>query len=340
MYSGESYIELLYFAKLFFIHQLGSRLYVVRGKPDEEIPKLVNLWGVELLTFECDTEPYARKRDTSITADLSSKGVNVKSFNSHTLFDMEHYIAGCKGKPFPNSYQAFVKLFLSIGSPRLPVEKISTELIGHNEVTNTADNSKYDVPTLHEMGYDTTDNVSMKYLGGETEALKRLHNYVISRPEWVAQFEKPNTSPNSIDPSTTVLSPYLKFGCISSSLFYHELDKIYKSSKSPSSQPPVSLHGQLLWREFFYFSSFTTPNFDKMVNNPRCKQIPWNHDEAILQAFKLGRTGYPYIDAIMTQLRTEGWIHHLARHSVACFLTRGDLWQSWEKGNLLYYDSN
>ena len=26
----------------------------------------------------------------------------------------------------------------------------------------------------------------------------------------------------------------------------------------------------------------------------------------------------------MTQLKQEGWIHHLARHAVACFLTRGD----------------
>ena len=26
-----------------------------------------------------------------------------------------------------------------------------------------------------------------------------------------------------------------------------------------------------------------------------------------------------------------GWIHHLARHMVACFLTRGDLWQHWEE---------
>lgn len=34
----------------------------------------------------------------------------------------------------------------------------------------------------------------------------------------------------------------------------------------------------------------------------------------------------------MTQLREEGWIHHLARHAVACFLTRGDLWISWEEG--------
>jgi len=34
----------------------------------------------------------------------------------------------------------------------------------------------------------------------------------------------------------------------------------------------------------------------------------------------------------MIQLKTEGWIHHLARHAVACFLTRGDLWVSWELG--------
>ena len=45
-----------------------------------------------------------------------------------------------------------------------------------------------------------------------------------------------------------------------------------------------------------------------------------------------GQTGFPWIDAIMTQLREEGWIHHVARHAVACFLTRGDLWISWEEG--------
>jgi len=55
-----------------------------------------------------------------------------------------------------------------------------------------------------------------------------------------------------------------------------------------------------------------------------------------LAAWSEARTGYPYIDAIMTQLRREGWIHHLARHSVACFLTRGDLWQSWEKGQQVF----
>ncbi|EEB96886.1 hypothetical protein MPER_03894, partial [Moniliophthora perniciosa FA553] len=49
-------------------------------------------------------------------------------------------------------------------------------------------------------------------------------------------------------------------------------------------------------------------------------------------AWKEGRTGFPWIDAIMRQLRQEGWIHHLARHSVACFLTRGQCYISWERG--------
>ena len=28
----------------------------------------------------------------------------------------------------------------------------------------------------------------------------------------------------------------------------------------------------------------------------------------------------------------EGWIHHVCRTAVACFLTRGDLWISWVDG--------
>ena len=34
----------------------------------------------------------------------------------------------------------------------------------------------------------------------------------------------------------------------------------------------------------------------------------------------------------MRQLRREGWVHHLARHAVACFLTRGGCYISWERG--------
>lgn len=96
--------------------------------------------------------------------------------------------------------------------------------------------------------------------------------------------------------------------------------------------PPLSLYGQLLWREFFYTAATNNPKFDRMEGNPICIQIPWDRNPEALAKWAEGKTGFPWIDAIMTQLRQEGWIHHLARHAVACFLTRGDLWVSWESG--------
>jgi cryptochrome len=73
-----------------------------------------------------------------------------------------------------------------------------------------------------------------------------------------------------------------------------------------------------------------------MAGNQLCKQIPWDSNPAFLAAWKEGRTGYPWIDAIMRQLSEWGWMHHLARHCVACFLTRGDLYVSWEEGQEVF----
>ena len=50
-------------------------------------------------------------------------------------------------------------------------------------------------------------------------------------------------------------------------------------------QPPVSLHGQLLWREFFYTVAAGTPNFDRMEGNPVCIQIPWDANPQHLAAW-------------------------------------------------------
>ena len=108
----------------FSLRLIGSRLYVIQGKPEEQIPLLVAKWGVELLTFEKDTEPYAVLRDTSITKALA-KGVKVSSVCSHTLYETEHYLATNGGK-IPTTYVAFCKLFLSMSSMRQPIETITS----------------------------------------------------------------------------------------------------------------------------------------------------------------------------------------------------------------------
>lgn len=75
--------------------------------------------------------------------------------------------------------------------------------------------------------------------------------------------------------------------------------------------PPTSLQGQLLWREFYYCVGAENANFHQMVDNPVCLQAEWllpsressdEKAEILLQAWKDGKTGFPWIDAIMTQV--------------------------------------
>ena len=61
--------------------------------------------------------------------------------------------------------------------------------------------------------------------GGETLALKRLEEHMADKA-WVVQFEKPKGNPAALTPATTVLSPYLKFGCLSVRVFYQRLQQV------------------------------------------------------------------------------------------------------------------
>lgn len=69
----------------------SSRLFVVRGKPEEVFPKLFSQWKVTKLTYEYDTEPYSLSRDKAVTTLAKESGVEVVYKISHTLYDTERY---------------------------------------------------------------------------------------------------------------------------------------------------------------------------------------------------------------------------------------------------------
>ena len=106
----------------------------------------------------------------------------------------------------------------------------------------------------------------------------------------------------------------------------------YLCVQEKKSIPPLSVFEGLLRREYFLHAACKNADVHKMANNPLSVQFPWEENAEGLQKWKEGMTGFPWIDAIMRQLREEGWIHHLARQAVGCFLTRGCLWVSWEEG--------
>ncbi|CAI6012627.1 unnamed protein product [Closterium sp. NIES-65] len=117
--------------------------------------------------------------------------------------------------------------------------------------------------------------------------------------------------PTLTSPRSLLLCPLLpphpqhQFGCLSSRLMYARIQEVL--SKQPGhTKPPVSLIGQLLWREFFYTAAYGTPNFDRMQGSSICRQIPWKADPELLVAWRDAKTGFPWIDAIMVQVTNSG----------------------------------
>jgi cryptochrome len=332
---------------------MGSQLVVIVGDPVTVLPEVVAAVKASALYYEQEAAAPIREADALILEAVGKRmkkekqdACEIKGYGTHSLHSMETYLAKCPKHIAPATYGGFTKIFQAMKVPKEvdDVTQVPPLPKGVLELLQKKFGDDLGLPSLERLGYDKKDLKNRKkggldFQGGEDAGVALL-NTMMKRSKWVATFEKPKTIPNALKVDTTGLSAYVKHGCISPRRFYHELSKVYATHNPKElSKPPVSLHGQLMWRDYNYLFGYTTPNFDKMLENPLAKQIPWDDDPALLAAWKNSQTGYPHIDAIMTQLRETGWIHHLARHSVACFLTRGDLWQSWEQGAMVFEDS-
>uniref|UniRef100_A0A0W0FWC1 Photolyase/cryptochrome alpha/beta domain-containing protein n=1 Tax=Moniliophthora roreri TaxID=221103 RepID=A0A0W0FWC1_MONRR len=360
-----------------------SKLHVVRGKPQAIIPALIKEWRISHLVYEKDTAGYACIRDAEIKRIVSEAGVEVVDVLGHTLYDPEQVVKSNGGKatlslsswhsavkklqepprplPAPKSLPppgdtTISDLNVSDHSKRASGDVDINEETRLSQVTCYGPSHNFEIPTLEELGLpEATTSIR----GGEKEALRRLEEFCKNK-EQVALFAKPKTSPAEFDPpATTLLSPYLKFGCLGVHEFLWRvrdtISEWKKSSKNASkaSKEPENLEGQLAFREMYYAAEFAQgTEFGQIRGNSICRYIDWHlqnqydgdgkiivprprgesEAEDRFLAWKEGRTGFPWIDAIMRQLRQEGWIHHLARHSVACFLTRGQCYISWERG--------
>jgi deoxyribodipyrimidine photo-lyase len=88
---------------------------------------------------------------------------------------------------------------------------------------------------------------------------------------------------------------------------------------------------QLAWREFYTHVLAARPDVVSQDYREYENEVAWRDAPEELQAWKDGRTGFPFIDAGMRQLRAEGWMHNRVRMAVASFLTK-DLMIDWRAG--------
>ncbi len=91
---------------------------------------------------------------------------------------------------------------------------------------------------------------------------------------------------------------------------------------------------EIAWREFYADVLFHNPHTLTEYFDPKFSKMRYDNPQEELeklQAWKLGKTGYPIVDAAMRQLVQSGWMHNRARMIVASFLVK-DLHFEWQIG--------
>jgi cryptochrome len=317
----------------------------------------MNFKGKIVLGLEKDYQPYEKVRDTTIMQWAKTSKVRMQFATSQTLWNLD--ILGDKSNyKSCKSIREFEELIglmdepvgdldAPLFLPPPPKELFVGDVIG-GEIKRYFGKVQFfnHTPSFGQlgMGYDKRQFSSV-FQGGETISLKKL-NVFFKNIKNLKRFNQNKENPTKTNPSSSTQSPYLAIGCLSVRKFYHSLKaakKMFESSDSEneaetenlkkSNKTVDSLIKSIIWREYFYMTGCFSQNFDQMYDNPISKLTDcWDYNSRYINAWCNGKTGYPVIDAIMNQLNREGWTHKFNRHVIACFLTRGSLWQTWEVG--------
>ncbi|KAK7109435.1 cryptochrome-1-like [Littorina saxatilis] len=319
------------------LRKVGTRLFVLYGQPEKVFHNLFQEWGVNRVTFEQDPEPVWQERDAKVRAICNSAGVQYVEMVSHTLWEPQLIISANGGSP-PLTYEMFCQVKKMVDQPPRPCPL--PDFSGIKLPDPKTPNAKFHVPTCEELGVypesEQQKNPLSGYKGGESRALELLAERIGKEQQ---AFKQGRYMPNQSNPDLTglpmSLSPHLRFGTVSVRRFYWAIRQAYMEVNN-CEEVPDSITGQLIWREYFYCMSVNNPKYNVMKDNPICLDIDWYYNQEQLDRWARGQTGYPWIDACMRQLRDEGWVHHVCRQSVACFLTRGDLWIDWELGLAMF----
>lgn len=97
---------------------------------------------------------------------------------------------------------------------------------------------------------------------------------------------------------------------------------------------------ELAWREFHGDVLWHRPDSAWTDLTPALSAMPFDRGGAtdeLVEAWREGRTGFPFVDAGMRQLRETGWMHNRLRMVTASFLVK-DLHVAWQVGARHFLD--
>jgi deoxyribodipyrimidine photo-lyase len=126
---------------------------------------------------------------------------------------------------------------------------------------------------------------------------------------------------------TSALSAHLKYGELHPRTLLADLG-------SDPGEGAERYRFELCWRDFYADVLWHEPASAREDLRPALADMTYDDGPLADERFTAwadGRTGFPFVDAGMRQLRATGWVHNRARMVVASFLVK-DLHLPWQRG--------
>ena len=297
--SGAPRLAYLYRSLRALDEALDGRLVVLRGKPENVLPRVVRDVSADSVHVAADFGPYGRARDERVEQALDVELVRTGS----PYAVAPGRVRKDDGTPF-RVYTPFYRSWQAHGW-REPARSARPGWVPYDGTGVPKDPSLPSGLTLPDAGEDAA---RARWASFRDD---RLTGYAGSR-------NRPDK------PGTSRMSVHLKYGEVHPRTLLADLS-------GRTGTGAETFRKELAWREFYADVLWQQPESARECLNKTFTEMEIDDAPDRLDAWASGRTGYPIVDAGMRQLLADGWMHNRVRMIVASFLVK-DLHVDWTLG--------
>ena len=303
------------------LRELGSGLIILKGKPEIEIPKIVQQYKAQKVFAKREVTFEEKQTEILVQNELWKLQCEIETFSTSTLYHAQDLPFSMKDIPDvftsfrkkteqESTVRGIFKKPIQINSPVLP---------------------PMELPSLSSLGLTFSDIDSravIHFKGGETAAQDRLDHYFFETHA-ISNYKETRNGMIGSDYSSK-FSAWLAQGCISPRYIYHQL-KEYEATFE-ANESTYWLVFELLWRDYFRFMMKKHQNSFFKKSGIQNKAITVNqHNISQLQNWIDGKTGIDFIDANMRELQLTGFMSNRGRQNTASYFCN-ELQLDWRYG--------
>ena len=303
------------------LRAIGSGLIVVKGKPEIEIPKLVEHFKAFKVFAKREVCYEEKKTELLVQNELFKLRCELQTFSTSTLYHAEDLPFSIKD--IPDVFTNFRK--------KTEKDAIIRSTFEEPNQINSPKIPQLSLPSFQDLDLEFTPidkKAAILFKGGESQAIKRLNHYFFES-KCISTYKETRNGLVGEDYSSK-FSAWLAMGCISPRFIYQELKK--HETQFGANESTYWLIFELLWRDYFRFMMKKYKEKFFQQTGIQDKGITVNkHNKQQLQDWIDGKTGVDFVDANMIELKLTGFMSNRGRQNVASYLCN-DLKLDWRFG--------